>query len=111
MTTIVKGHSIGQTSKEGKIAALNQMVEQWRAGFHKPPQEQLLFSVNEKDELCLNDIVICNIDDASVEEACSDHEAFFIDSNGIGKYYRIKLIWDFQENFSIDEVSLVLHKK
>lgn len=108
MTNFEKTNNLnGCTSNNEKLACLNQMIENWRGFFDEAPNQNLEFRVNEQNVLFLNDTEICSISDVDAQSACCDFEAFFFESMKNG-YYRILLTWDFANNISVREVSLVL---
>ena len=97
-------------SKDKKLELLNQMVVAWRNDFDNPPKKDLWFTVDADDMLCLDGIVICDIDDVNAGSAYSDVNVFFFRSLRRG-YYCITIDWNFKGKLSIEEVALVLHQK
>ena len=111
MKAMEKRSKMTANAKEEKVNALNRMVMRWREQFESPPSTPILFSVNKYEQLCLNDVVICNIFDVKEETACSDLGAFFIDSQAYpSAYYRITVNWDYGDHVSVREVALILYE-
>lgn len=94
--------------KKDVIRALNQMVADWQNYFDVPPPKTFTFRVNEQDMLCLDDIVICPVEDVNTHDLSIGCDSFFIASRNRG-YYRISIIWTYTDQLYIDEVSLVLY--
>ena len=93
-----------------KVIKLNRLIHCWRSKFEEPPTAPLAFSLNEQNQLLLNDIPICDIADVKEDECQCGLETFFIGSNSCSGYYRIRILWDCKDRLFVNEVSLVLYR-
>ncbi len=93
------------------LATVSNLVSLWKKQFETEPGIPLIFSVNDKNELMLDDIVICNAALIKAEGASFDHENLYIPSAGSDSYYRIHIMWDYTDRAYIDHISLIIYEK
>ena len=95
---------------EMKLNAFNDVSSAWKQLFDNPPDISLLFTVNDRNELMLDNIVIDDISRVAAEGAkfVSDH-IYLPCADRPGCYYRIKIVWTFDDKVYVDEVSLVVY--
>lgn len=101
-------HQVAGEHKKDVLHALNKMVADWQNHFDVSPPKALTFAINSQGMLCLDDIVICPVDDVDIHDLSSGCDSFFIASRKRG-YYRISIIWTYTDQLYVDEISLVLY--
>lgn len=98
------------TGTEKKLAAFSTLLDSWKQQYDNPPSAQFSFSLNEKNKLTLGDAVICDIENVRAGGASYDYEHLYLDAFTPGWFYRVKIVWGFDETVYVDEVALVMYQ-
>lgn len=110
MTAIAKEQKITTNNQmEMKLSAFNDISSAWKQLFDNPPNIPLLFAVNDRNQLTLDNIIIDDFDSISAADAEFISDYIYLPSaNRPGCYYRVHIIWTADDEVYVDEISLVL---
>ncbi len=109
MSPFTMEYSAKNTINE-KLIVFNALSAAWKAQFDDPPSIPLYFKVNERNQLTLDGIVICDNSAVRAADTAYDCEYLFLSTHHPDQFYRIKIVWTFDDEIFIDEVALVLYQ-